>query len=467
MSMSKHSLKHLIIFSIFAGVTACGESPQDDATTASKGVDDFTLGQLPDGKSDATSSLLSAQQLKRLEDALLDSIDKLNAQVTQLEADIASTERENERKYQEVVRIERDIASREQELRNRANNNLFLCAFFPNPATCSVVVMIDNDQRMKDYKYNLQKAKAERTLIERKLDDYKREKTLIQEQIQTIRATKDTLLGLYKTPNIQGVSYNGEHPALNSARYKIELLTQVRDLTKDEIIKLQAIQLMASSIGAALDETLKVVGQLSDNVDQLIQEQQQLFMDLLTDILFPGQGPSTVEKLLDAQVERAVKELLEDYDWPLAELLRHMMGITNESSDELYQNILDHYAALRFEYTDRPGLPILDHETTSSSITVPDSLKPTELLVRTSITHSARGDLMVTLHHEESGESFALHTYEGGFKDNIRKVFTLDASKIEDTQGTWTLSIYDKTAEDQGKLVYWTLSALQSVEEEQ
>lgn len=458
------SLNVWCLASVAALLFACGESAQPEQADDLKAVEDFSIGEVSNGKGDAAKSLLSAAQLKRLEDSLLDVISKLNAQIAVLEGEIRVTEQENARKYQQIAQIERDMASRERELRNQANNNLILCAFFYNPALCSVVVLIDNDQKMKDYKYNLEKTKAERALLDRKVADYKTQKASLTEQIELIRKTKDRLIDAYKNPSAS-VTYGGEYAELNTARYKIDVLKSVRALTQEEIIKLQAIKTLAQGLGDSIDRTLLVVGQLSDNVDKIIEDSNKLFMDLLIDVIFPGARPSTIEKMMNDQIKGAVKELLEAYDWPLAELLRHAMGLTNESSDALYQDVLDYYAALRFEYTDRPELPVLDHQTTTSSIKVRDSLAPTELVVRVSVTHDARGDLIVALRHEESGHVFPLHTLEGGSKNHVRKAFTLDASKVEDTAGTWTLSVEDTLAGDEGKLVYWTLSALQSASE--
>lgn len=462
--MRLRSLNVWCVVSVASLLFACGESAEPSQAEDLKSVEDFSIGEVSNGKGDAAKSLLTATQLKRLEGSLLDVISKLDAQIVVLEGEISVSEHESSRKYEQIVQIERDMASREQELRNQANNNLILCAFFYNPALCSVVVLIDNDQKMRDFKYSLEKAQGERSLIERKMANYKTQKASLNEQIEVIRQTKARLIDAYKNPGAN-VTYAGESSKMNTARYKIDVLKSVRSLTQEEIIKLQAIKTLAQGLGESIDRTLLVVGQLADNVDKILEQSQALFMDLLIDVIFPGARPSTIEKMMDAQIKAAVNELLEDYDWPLAELLRHAMGFTGESSDKLYQDVLDYYAALRFEYTERPEVPVLDHQTTTSSIEVKESLTPTELVVRVSVTHDARGDLIVALRHEESGQVFPLHTLEGGSKNHIRKAFTIDASKVEDTAGTWTLSVEDTLADDEGKLVYWTLSALQSVAE--
>ena len=443
--------------------SACGEAA-DRPEPSAKEVEGFSLGEVSLSKGDETTPLLNASQVRRLEGSLLAAIDQLNAQIAKVEQDIRASERDSERKRQEILAVERDIASREDELRRQADRNLLLCALFPDPATCSVVVLIENDRQMKDYKYKRDKVTAERQLIERKIADYRRDKATLSAQIDALRQSKDRLIEAYTQAKATGGLVQGASAQLSLARARVDLLERVHALTQQELLRLQAIHALASNLGVELDRVLLVVGQLAQSVDDLIADSEALFMDLLIEAIFPGQQPSTVQKLKDAQIKAAVDELLAQYDWPMSQLLRHAMGMTGESSDKLYQDIMGYYATRRFERTVRPEAPLLDHQTVDSSMTVPESLKPSEVFVRVSVTHDARGDLVVSLRHQESGAIFALHTHEGGLKKHLRRVYTLDASKVQDTKGTWTLTVQDSFAQDEGKLVYWTLSALERPE---
>lgn len=441
----------------------CADDANDQVTKTTKNVPDFELNSVATGKSDAPVSLLQSKDLTRLEKTLIDVIGVLNGKIVDVEENIKKQEDANHQKLRQVRKIEADIEKREDELEKQAKDNLILCLFVPNPKICSAVVLIDNDKKMQDYKDALDKAQAERRAIERKIRTYKSEKEMLIAQIDVVRQSKDRLVRAYKNPNEAVSRPQGDHAELNAQSYKINILRRIHILTQEELAKLMAIQQLAENLGSSLDNTLLLVGQLSDNVDKLIKENEALFADLVLGIVFPDAFPDTVNKLMEQQTSEAIEALLEDYDWPIEQFLRHSMGLTGETDEALFDRLLAHYASKRFEQTKRANLVILDKETVTSSLEVPVSFKPTEVSVRLNVTHTARGDLSIFLVHEESEQRFKLHVREGGIKDHIRKTFRLNTKDLEDVKGTWTLIISDDLAEDEGELVDWSIAAFEAL----
>jgi subtilase family serine protease len=81
---------------------------------------------------------------------------------------------------------------------------------------------------------------------------------------------------------------------------------------------------------------------------------------------------------------------------------------------------------------------------------------PTNLQVAVNITHTFRGDLKVDL-IAPNGATATLSNRVGGSADNIIMTFSINASSLANTNGTWTLRIADQARGDVGRLNSWSL----------
>ncbi|MCW5755110.1 MAG: proprotein convertase P-domain-containing protein [Phycisphaeraceae bacterium] len=119
-----------------------------------------------------------------------------------------------------------------------------------------------------------------------------------------------------------------------------------------------------------------------------------------------------------------------------------------------------------FPSTDTP-LPITDHTTINSFITVPEAVCITDVDVEINITHTYRGDLIVEL-TSPMGTTVRLHNRTGGSADDI--VGTYDDSSFppdgpgmladfngQMAAGVWRLMVSDNASADQGTLNAWAL----------
>jgi subtilisin-like proprotein convertase family protein len=114
-----------------------------------------------------------------------------------------------------------------------------------------------------------------------------------------------------------------------------------------------------------------------------------------------------------------------------------------------------------------PGLAIPDNNATgvSSTISVPDALTVGSVSVSTTITHTYKGDLVVTLIGPD-GTSAILHNQTGTSGDNVTTTFaiatapsqSLGAFTGKSTAGAWTLRVQDLAAQDVGTLNAWSIT---------
>ena len=110
----------------------------------------------------------------------------------------------------------------------------------------------------------------------------------------------------------------------------------------------------------------------------------------------------------------------------------------------------------QFTQTRSPSSPITDNQSTSDTITVPDSGTATSVSVSINISHTYKGDLKVDLAAPD-GTTKTLHNRSGGGANNIVQTYTPDFDGIE-VQGDWTLKIRDNANGDSGTLNRWTLT---------
>jgi subtilisin-like proprotein convertase family protein len=114
-----------------------------------------------------------------------------------------------------------------------------------------------------------------------------------------------------------------------------------------------------------------------------------------------------------------------------------------------------------------PNLAIPDNNATgvTSTISVPDSLTVSSISVGTTITHTYKGDLVVTLIGPD-GTSAILHNQTGGSTDNVTTTFSIATAAAQaltvfngkNTAGSWSLKVQDLAAVDVGTLNAWTIT---------
>jgi subtilisin-like proprotein convertase family protein len=114
-----------------------------------------------------------------------------------------------------------------------------------------------------------------------------------------------------------------------------------------------------------------------------------------------------------------------------------------------------------------PALAIPDNNVTgvTSTIAVPDSLTVSSVAVGCSVTHSYKGDLVVTLIGPD-GTSAMLHNRTGGSADNVITTYAIATAPAQalsvfngkNTAGNWQLKVQDLAAQDLGTLNNWTIT---------
>ncbi len=110
------------------------------------------------------------------------------------------------------------------------------------------------------------------------------------------------------------------------------------------------------------------------------------------------------------------------------------------------------------KFTNDTDFPINDNTTIESPITVTGvpGNAPAALKVDVNITHTYRGDLVVSLIAPD-GTAYVLSNRAGGSADNLIATFTVNASS-EVANGTWKLRVQDAANADIGTLNTWSLT---------
>jgi serine protease AprX len=109
-------------------------------------------------------------------------------------------------------------------------------------------------------------------------------------------------------------------------------------------------------------------------------------------------------------------------------------------------------------FTNGTDYPINDNSTIESPITVTGvpGNAPATLKVDVNITHTYRGDLVVTLVAPD-GSLYVLHNRTGGSADNLIATYTVNASS-EVANGIWKLRVQDAASADVGLLTTWSIT---------
>ncbi|MBI5362323.1 MAG: proprotein convertase P-domain-containing protein [Planctomycetes bacterium] len=118
-------------------------------------------------------------------------------------------------------------------------------------------------------------------------------------------------------------------------------------------------------------------------------------------------------------------------------------------------------------FTAAPNAAIPDNSTTgvTNTIAVANSLTVSSIAVETVITHTFKGDLVVTLTGPD-GTSAMLHNRTGGSTDNVTTTFSIATAAAQaltvfngkNTAGNWSLRVQDLAAADTGTFNSWKLT---------
>ncbi|MCC5878372.1 MAG: S8 family serine peptidase [Idiomarina sp.] len=109
-----------------------------------------------------------------------------------------------------------------------------------------------------------------------------------------------------------------------------------------------------------------------------------------------------------------------------------------------------------YENNTSVAIPDADPAGITSVITVPDEGVVFGTEVSVDITHTWRGDLIVTLTSPE-GTEHMLHNRDGGSADDLIETWNVDSFNGEQMTGDWTLFVSDNAALDTGTLNSWRL----------
>ncbi len=108
-------------------------------------------------------------------------------------------------------------------------------------------------------------------------------------------------------------------------------------------------------------------------------------------------------------------------------------------------------------YNSAPAAAIPDASPTgaSSTIEVADAGTVGEVKITTDISHTYKGDLVITLTHGSTSKVF--FDKEGGSADDVKATFTLTEFADATLSGPWTIKVEDTAGQDVGTLNSWKL----------
>ena len=114
-------------------------------------------------------------------------------------------------------------------------------------------------------------------------------------------------------------------------------------------------------------------------------------------------------------------------------------------------------ADFSFENTDPVDIPDNNPEGITSIINVPNEGTVFSVEAGVDITHTWRGDLIVSL-TSPAGTEHMLHNRSGGSADDLVQSWSVDTFNGEAMQGDWTLNVSDNAGADVGTLNSWSLT---------
>lgn len=424
-------------------------------------LDPFTIHVDPEGKADGEAGVVSAEDLARIDGALDAAITRGEQTIAQLEDDIARLERENQAKLDEIAALVRQIEQRKSELQQQANNNLLLCAFFPNPAICFVSVMIANDGRIQQLERDRARAQEALRRGQEQLARYTERRNVLREKIAPLREGRTRLVALLRNGvdpgTLPAVLTAGSREA--RAYTRADAITRISLATHAEIELLVEIRNAAAELAGQLDTALATVRALATDVDELVAAARGDFMDAI-EALLSGDADALARDWLDDALAARTRDMLGDLDWPARELVDHLIAARpgdEADLDALARSLLDKLGgATEVTVRSTVQLRVLDHTDAVSTIDVPAAIAARAATVSVRIEHTWIGDLRVSLEH--AGRTFVLHDRTGGSTDNLMATFDVTLPASLDSRGAWRLHVADEEAIDEGRLLGWDLT---------
>jgi hypothetical protein len=408
------------------------------------------------GKADG-SGLLSAADEARLVAAFDAVVAKGQTTIAQLETEIARLEADNARKQQEANTLVSNIAARERELQNNYNNNLLLCAFFPNPVTCVLANYLANDSTLSSYKRQLADAQAAQARIATEMQQYATKRDDLRARIDEIRAGKTRLLATLR--DNQSPTYPSSlstSPETGRAYWRATQMGKVETSIAQEIALLVDLRNAAVELSNVLDQSLNTLRALEQSVDALVEQSREQFMDLLSALL-TGDPAAHAEKWLEDTIAKKTRDMLNALEWPLNEFARFVVERDGDP-ESLIQRILDKLAndlsPPPVSYEANTHVNLLDNTEARTGIDVTASRTNATVEVYVDLVHTYVGDLDMWVDH--NGTTWNLQRNLSNSNDALKKTWVLDAGNI-DVRGRWTLHIKDTADKDQGTLNRWTL----------
>ncbi|HEY4183215.1 MAG TPA: proprotein convertase P-domain-containing protein [Kofleriaceae bacterium] len=436
--------------SLLLTLAACTEEITDKASDAP-----FEVGD--PGKADGALSTADRERLIAAFDA---AITKAEVTVSQLESEIAQLEQSAAQKQQEADQLVQQIAAREQEIKDNFRTNLLICAFFPNPGTCSLGVAIQNDSQMTDYKAKLAAAQAQQQSIAQQIAKYTQKRDAIRANVTEIRAGKTRLLDMLagNTPHPPAPPELAADPAAQDAFWRLGVMNDLDAAVVAEVGQLVTLRNLAVELDQTIDESILTIHALEASVDKIVEAQRKTMMDLIIG-LTSGDPAAKATKFLDQQIAAKTRSLLGKLDWPLDEFVKYLLSARGEGNlNTLYKNIFQHLlddAAPR-TYSAETPVNILDHTRADSSLTVTDD-RPAEFIdVTVEIEHTYINDLTISLEH--GPDSLTLRNRSGGSGKNLTQTFRIKVPHVA-LKGAWTVHVADDVDGDIGRLVRWDLVA--------
>ena len=472
----------LLALSLLLTVAAC-----DDGGAAipgpSKSDERFAIAISANPKTDGPAELLSASDTQRLVQTFDNAIAAGELTVASLEVEIARLEATSATKAQEIASLVQQIAARRADLARQYDNNMILCMFFPNPATCVFANYLANDGTMRSYETQLGQARAAQAEANTQMSAYSARRNALRDRLVPIRASKARLVALVRsgvevgeTPAVLA-QMPALSPAASIAYSRITALQQVSSATASEIAILVQIRNAAAELSAALDGTIGTLRGLLTSVDALVRQERDRFMDLLAAAL-GGDPAAAVDRWLEDEIAALTRRALDGLGWPRAEFVEHLFAshpavagvdvadvlaaLGDAANDDAEPDDGEPTEPDEGEATDEvvvrssDALGIYDNTEAVSMVRVTDTFEAASAEIEVHIEHTWRGDLRVWL-EREGVAPIVLHDRTGGQDDDL-DLFLRIALEPVAANGDWRLHVADEVALDEGRLVSWTLT---------
>ena len=413
-----------------------------------------------DGKADGRG-LVSAAVRRDILKAVDDVVTQSDITIARIEADIAMLEAQNQAKLVEISALTQKIAARETELQNTYNDNLILCAFIPNPATCLFANYLANDSQMAEYKTLLRNAQSRKAQIEADVRAYQTKRTTARTAVAAIREQRPILVA-----QLDGNLPSPPAPIVLQGQTKLKNAFALRQglaaLTtgfQDEISLLRTLRDAAAELGAELDAAIHKITVLSTSVDRLVQQQNEQFLELLKAWL-GGNASAHAQKWLENETAARTRAALTGLDIDTREFIEHLLAGDAQGADEaLFDSLIEKLGAGTYPIaTVTTPLKIIDLKTIESKVRFDAvNFAPLHSKVRIHIDHTFVGDLELAL--VGPTRTYELQQQLGGADDSIHKTFTIsiDAADVANAS-SWTLRVKDVRLQDHGTVKWWSLS---------